>query len=254
MKTNPAIIINPAAAEDGPLDEVVRVYVWEVPVRVTHWLIALSIAVLSVTGLYIGHPFLVVSGPAGQHFVMGTMKTVHFYTAFVFAAAVLVRVIWMFSGNNYATWDKFIPVHRKRRVALLPTLKFYLFRLRKPPGFVGHNPLAGLAYLAVFGLYGVAILTGFTIYAADAALGSPLRGFAALIPLFGGLQIARWIHHGVMWLLLGFSVHHLYSGVLMSTVEQNATMESIFSGYKFVRREDLVYSGYRFIDRQDVQD
>jgi Ni/Fe-hydrogenase 1 B-type cytochrome subunit len=39
-----------------------------------------------------------------------------------------------------------------------------------------------------------------------------------------------------MWLLLGFAVHHVYSAVLMSTVEANATMESIFSGYKFVRR------------------
>jgi hypothetical protein len=27
-------------------------------------------------------------------------------------------------------------------------------------------------------------------------------------------------------------------------------MESIFSGYKFVPREDLMYSGYRFINRK----
>ena len=49
-----------------PSDVIVRVYVWEVPVRVTHWLIALSIIVLSVTGLYIGRPFMTVPGPAGQ--------------------------------------------------------------------------------------------------------------------------------------------------------------------------------------------
>ena len=30
--------------------DIARVYVWQVPVRVTHWLIALSIVVLSVTG------------------------------------------------------------------------------------------------------------------------------------------------------------------------------------------------------------
>jgi hypothetical protein len=36
----------------------------------------------------------------------------------------------------------------------------------------------------------------------------------------------------------------------MSTVEANATVESIFSGYKFVPREDLEFSGYRFIDRK----
>ena len=43
--------------------ELVRVYVWQIPVRVTHWLIAGSIILLSVTGLYIGRPFMTVSGP-----------------------------------------------------------------------------------------------------------------------------------------------------------------------------------------------
>jgi Ni/Fe-hydrogenase 1 B-type cytochrome subunit len=236
------------------MSELVRVYVWEWPVRMTHWLIALSIAVLSVTGFYIGHPFVIVSGPAGEHFVMGTTKVVHFYAAIVFTLAVLARVVWMFIGNNYARWDKFLPVRRQRVAGILPTLQFYLFALRKPPGFIGHNPVAGLAYVAVFLLYFVEIATGFTLYAADAHVGSPMRIFVALAPFLGGLATDRWIHHVIMWLLLGFAVHHVYSAILMSQVEANATMESIFSGYKFVPRQDLVYSGYRFIDRKDVHD
>ena len=60
--------------------------------------------------------------------------------------------------------------------------------------------------------------------------------------------MARFIHHIVMWLLLGFGVHHVYSAVLMSQIEQNATMESIFTGYKFLRRGDLVHSGYRYLE------
>ena len=75
------------------------------------------------------------------------------------------------------------------------------------------------------------------MHGASADVGSPLRWFTSLAPLVGGLQVARWIHHVVMWLLLGFAVHHVYSGVLMSTIEANATMESIFSGYKFVPRK-----------------
>ena len=234
--------------------DIVRVYVWEVPVRVTHWLIALSILVLSVTGFYIGYPFITVSGPAGQNFVMGWAKAIHGYAAYVFIAAVLTRVIWMFTGNRYARWDKFIPVHRQRRHGLWPTLKFYLFALRKPPGFVGHNPLAGLTYTLVFGLYFLAIATGLVMRGASAEVDSPLRWFASWAPLFGGLQIARWIHHAVMWLLLGFAVHHVYSSVLMSTVEANATTESMFSGYKFVPPEDLEHSGYRFINRKGQVD
>jgi Ni/Fe-hydrogenase 1 B-type cytochrome subunit len=234
--------------------DLVRVYVWEVPVRVTHWLIAFSIVVLSVTGFYIGRPFITVTGPANQHFVMGWVKTIHGYTAFVFMASVVARLIWMFTGNRYAHWDKFIPVHAKRRHGLWPTLKFYLFALRKPPGFVGHNPLAGATYTLVFLLYFVAIATGLTLRGASADVGSPVRWFASLAPLLGGLQIARWIHHATMWLLLGFAVHHVYSSVLMSTIEANATVESIFSGYKFVPQEDLEYSGYRFINRRGQVD
>jgi Ni/Fe-hydrogenase 1 B-type cytochrome subunit len=239
---------------DTAASEIVRVYVWELPVRVTHWLIALSIAVLSATGIYIGHPFITVSGPAGEHFVMGWAKVIHSYAAIAFTLSVLARVTWMFTGNKYAHWDKFIPVHRPRRSGLWPTLKFYLFALRKPPGFVGHNPLAGLTYTLVFGLYFTAIATGLAMYSASAGVGSPMRAFTFLIPFAGGLQTARWIHHIVMWLLLGFTVHHVYSGVLMSSVEANATMESIFSGFKFVPREDLQFSGYRFINRKGQVD
>jgi Ni/Fe-hydrogenase 1 B-type cytochrome subunit len=223
-----------------------KVYVWQIPVRVTHWLIALSIVVLAVTGIYIGRPFIAVSGPAGERFVMGTMRTIHFYAAIVFSLSVFARIVWMFLGNRYASWRSFLPVERRRWKGLWPTLEFYLFLLRKPPGFVGHNPVAGLSYTAVFALYLVEIATGFGLYAMSAAAGSPLRPFGFLLALFGGAQMARWIHHIVMWLLLGFAVHHVYSATLMSQIEQNATMESIFSGFKFVRREDLVHSGYRF--------
>ena len=89
------------------------------------------------------------------------------------------------------------------------------------------------------------IATGFTLYSPSAPTWSPMHAFGFLIPVFGGLQTARWIHHAGMWLLLGFMVHHVYSAVLMSQVEANATMESMFSGYKFVPEEDVLRPGVR---------
>jgi Ni/Fe-hydrogenase 1 B-type cytochrome subunit len=227
-----------------------RVYVWQVPVRICHWLIFASIAVLSVTGFYLGSPFLSEPGEAGRHFATGTMRAIHFYAAIVFALAVVTRLVWMFRGNRYARWDKFLPVDRKRWRGLGPTLKFYLFAMRKPPGFIGHNPLAGIVYAGVFGMYLVQIATGLAIYGASAHVGSPTRPFAALLPLLGGLATARFVHHAIMWGIWGFAAHHVYSAVAMSQIEQNATIESIFSGYKFVPHEDLVYSGYRFRERE----
>ncbi len=227
-----------------------QVYVWELPVRITHWLIALSMVVLAATGIYIGYPFLMVPGRATDRFVTGTIRIVHSYAAIVFTLSALSRIAWMFAGNKYSRWDKLLPVRAIRRRGILPTLKFYLFLLRKPPGFVGHNPVAGLSYMAVFSLYLVMIATGFAMFSASAGVHSIMHRFDFLVPLLGGLQSARWIHHVVMWLLIGFVVHHVYSAVLMSHVEVNGTVESIFTGWKFVPREDLVHSGYRFIDRE----
>jgi len=217
-------------------EDVVRVRVWDLVVRSTHWLIALSIAVLAVTGLDIGHPMLLSAGSASDRFVMGWVRVVHFYAAIVFSLAVLSRLLWLFVGKGHATWREFVPVAPERRAGLGSTLKFYLFMRRTPAPSVGHNPLAAAAYVLVFGLYIVMILTGTGLYAVD-AVHSPLAFAKIFLPLFGGITGARWVHHVVMWLLIGFFVHHLYSAILTSVVEKNGTMESIFTGNKWVPRD-----------------
>jgi Ni/Fe-hydrogenase 1 B-type cytochrome subunit len=220
-------------------EALVPIYVWEIPVRLTHWLIVLSMVVLAVTGFYIGRPFITVTGPAGENFVMGWMRFIHFIAAIVFTLSVASRIVWMFMGNRYARWSQLIPAARTRWRGLVATLKFYLFTRDRPPEYAGHNPLAGAAYALVFVLYLVMIGTGFALYSAGAHLDSPTRIFSFLIPWFGGLQTARWIHHVGMWLLIGFAVHHVYSALLVDHLEKNATLGSIFSGNKWVR-EDLL--------------
>jgi Ni/Fe-hydrogenase 1 B-type cytochrome subunit len=217
-------------------EALVRVRVWDRIVRNTHLLIALSIVVLSVTGVLIGHPLLVSTGPAGRSFLMGTVKVVHFYAAIVFTLAVLSRIVWMFVGPGHASWREFFPIDPERRKRLVPTLLFYLFLRRRPPTGLGHNPLAGLSYVVVFGLYLVMVATGLGLYAVDAGAGSPLHAMTFVLPIFDGAQGARWVHHVVMWLLLGFVVHHVYSAVLTAIVERNGTIDSIVTGWKWVPR------------------
>jgi len=228
-------VARPAALSQTP--DRISVYVWELPVRLTHWLIFGSMAFLVVTGLYMGNPWIVVPGQAGQHFVMGTMKAIHYYCAIVFTLSVLARLWWMVVGNRWANWKQFIPVTMRRARGIPGTLLFYLFGSPTPPGFVGHNPLAGVTYVAVFFLYLVMICTGLGLFSISADVGSPMRAFGFLLTLFGGPQTARFLHHVVMWLLLGFVAHHIFSALLMSRVEKNGTIDSIFSGYKFVPPE-----------------
>jgi len=211
-----------------------RVYVWELPVRWTHWLLFFSIIVLSATGYYIGHPFISAPGPAGAHFVMGTMRTIHLYAAIVFTISALVRIYWFFMGNLYARWTDFLPVSGRRLQSLWKTFLFYSFVRHEPDDYVGHNALAGFSYAIIFAVYIVMIATGFALYTVYASESSPAQSFGFLIPILGGLPVARLIHHIGMWIILIFAVVHIYFVFLSSTIEHIGTFDSIFSGYKFV--------------------
>ena len=126
----------------------------------------------------------------------------------------------------------------RRRTGLAKTLVFYLFIRPRMPLFEGHNPLAGATYSLVFALYLVMIFTGLSLYAVDAHVDSPVRFMRGALPLLGGAQGARWIHHVGMWLLLGFGVHHLYSAVLVALTERNGTIGSMITGYKWIKPEE----------------
>ena len=214
-----------------------RVYVWDLLVRSTHWLIVLSMVVLIATGIFIGNPYLVPDEASTSGFLMAKMKLIHSYGAIVFTLAVVSRVIWMFIGPQYARWDQFLPIAPDRYKKLWGTFLFYIFVRRHPPPAVGHNPLAGATYIGVFFLYFVMILTGFGLFAVSAG-DSFMTWFDWLLPIFGGAQMARWFHHVAMWLLVGFAVHHGASALLMSLVEKNGTMDSIFSGFKTLTTEE----------------
>ena len=229
----------PARLSLRPKDEaqgLERVYVWDAVVRGTHWTIVVTLMVLTITGIYIGRPYFIPLGAPDQQFVMGTMKIVHFYTAIAFTLAVLVRFGWMFTGSFYARWHQFIPTTKKRRADIVRMLKFYTFVTPEPPLFVGHNPLAGVTYVVVFVCYFLMILTGLGLYSVDAG-DSYMRVWGFLLPVFGGPQTARWIHHIVMWLLIAFFAHHIWSAVQVSRYEGQGLMDSIFSGYKFLPRK-----------------
>jgi Ni/Fe-hydrogenase 1 B-type cytochrome subunit len=42
-----------------------------------------------------------------------------------------------------------------------------------------------------------------------------------------------------MFAFFAFVIHHVYSAVLVSWEERNGLIESIFTGYKFVPRDEL---------------
>ena len=130
-----------------------NVYVWQLPVRITHWVTVICIGVLTVTGIFIAFPFMGTTGDAVNQYLMGDIRFAHFVAAFVFTVSVLFRIYWMFVGNKWANWRQFLPVQSWRRRGIRRMLGFYLFIRRKLPATIGHNPLAGMAYSVVFILF-----------------------------------------------------------------------------------------------------
>ena len=214
-------------------------YVWEWPVRLTHWINVISILVLSFTGFYIGNPF--ISVPETSSYVMGWMRFIHFAFAYLFALSVLSRIIWFFIGNKYAGWRELFPWATKEgRNHMIGTFRYYTFLAKTPPYVVGHNALAAVAYSVVFSLFIFMCVSGFALYGQFAPGGFWDGMLGGLLTSFGNQGLRLW-HHIVMWFLLAFGIHHVYSAWLMEIKEKNGTMASIYSGYKFVEPDDIGY-------------
>jgi Ni/Fe-hydrogenase 1 B-type cytochrome subunit len=229
---------HPAAQHAGKSagrTDVVTLRVWQLPVRLIHWGLVLSILVLSVTGFYIGVPVL---RPAGAPQVMAVIRNLHLMFGYFFIALLLARVAWMFSGNQWERWDQFVPWPKYRREMLWPSLKYYLFLEREPPPVVGHNPLAGATYLLLLFMFLVQAVTGLALEAVEER-GELLWSLTGWVFNIAGIPTVRFVHHLIMWLTIGFVVHHVYSAILVDHEERSGEISSIISGFKTVPKDRL---------------
>ncbi len=212
------------------------VYVWELPVRFTHWIIFLCVLTLSVTGFYIGAPF--IHPLSTDQYLMGWMRFVHFTAAYVFLMSLAIRLYWAFVGNKYSNWRAFNPFSRNYWKRLIDGIKFYLFISRKPPHAEGHPPLASFTYVLLWLLFIFEIITGFAMYSLSHQAGGLWTFMGGWLLDFMNLQLIRLFHHLVMYAILAFVIVHVYICWIISGVEGSGLMSSIFNGYKFFRSKE----------------
>jgi len=229
----------PTASNEEPLFE--RVYVWEAPIRLTHWVNALSLIVLFSTGLYIAHPVFTGSGEAWNTFVMGRVREVHFAAGYVFAVALALRFLWFLLGNEHTRSGIPRPWSPEWwRAFLGQGIRYVTLDVGAPP--LGHNAMAGVSYAVFMGALGFAqILTGFALYSQSTPGGfwDGLVGWVT--PLLGGVYNTAMWHHLFAWGFALFVVLHIYIVVLDSREYKNGLAGSIFSGYKFRRKGQKVH-------------
>jgi Ni/Fe-hydrogenase 1 B-type cytochrome subunit len=218
-----------------------RVYVWDFPVRLYHWVNAFCVVILAISGYFIGKPLgLSYSTEAYQQYWFGTLRFVHFVTAFVFFFNFVYRIYWGFAGSRYARWNYFIPLTKTQWREIVDILRVDILQMRMRGKIsIGHNALAGFTYFLTFLVFLFQVLTGFALYSANSSSFLP-KLFHWVIPLMGGDFAVRQWHHMFMWFFVIFAMVHVYLVFYHDYVEGRGTTSSMVGGWKFEREEDLV--------------
>ncbi len=221
--------------------KLLRVFVWEFPVRLFHWINALAVLVLIISGYLIGNPpALISSEEASYRYLFGTIRYIHFVSAYIFAFNWMFRIYWAFVGNKYANWRNFIPTNRRYIKELISVLKIdVLLAKSKEHMSVGHNAMAGFTYFLLFLASLLIIVTGFGLYAPMSDWWFP-ELFTWVAPAFGGDFALRNIHHSLMWFFVFFSLIHIYLVFYHDYVEGRGEISSMGGGWKFIEEKEFI--------------
>jgi Ni/Fe-hydrogenase 1 B-type cytochrome subunit len=203
---------------------------WSILLRLFHWMFALSIVFLVVTGFYINNPWTNTLIEGSASFPMAIMRYIHFIAAYVLSSAVLIRLfLYIFGNAQERIWD-ILPITRRNLNNLKMTLLQYSYISDKHDERLGHNILAGLAYLITFTAALLMIASGFYMLFPEVAFWEKWG-----LMIFGSQQSARFLHHLTMWWFMIFAVVHIYLTIWNDCSEPEGLISSMFTGDKFNR-------------------
>lgn len=190
----------------------VRRPIYEHPwaVRLAHWTNAVSVTVLTLSGLQIFNAFpsfgskvpqenLIEAVPAAITLGgwLGGALQWHFTFMWVFMAGAAFYVVSQAVSGHYRT----VLFSRADVAQVWPMARHYFLFGPKPPATAQYNGLQKLAYTSALGFGALSMLTGLVMY-------KPVQ-LSALGWLFGGYDGARLVHFVAMCGLLSFIPGHL---------------------------------------------
>ncbi|GHT91889.1 putative Ni/Fe-hydrogenase B-type cytochrome subunit [Betaproteobacteria bacterium] len=218
--------------------QVYSVYVFEAPLRVWHWVNALLMVILAVTGYLIGKPPPTLAGEAADHYVMGYIRFIHFSASYLFAIGLLARLYWAFVGNRHARQIFLLPFTDKEWwKEVIYELRWYLFLEHTPKKYLGHNPMALLMMFFFFTVFAFGMtLTGFGLFVefrGAGGIGDWLFGW--VVPLLGGSQQTHAWHRLGMWLMMSFAVLHIYAAIREEVLSKHSLISTMISGWRMFK-------------------
>ena len=208
------------------------------PVRLWHWATVIVVLGLCVTGFFIASPLPSLSGDTSEQFQMGTFRELHFIGAYLMGIGFLWRGYWALVGGPHARLIYFVPFWRAAWWAeLMSVIRWYLFIDRKPHKWVGHNPLARASMFGLFTLGSTFMLfSGFGLYSEQTGLGSwQDKLFGWTLALAGSSMTLRTWHHVGMYVLVLFTIAHIYAAVRDDIMGRVSTISSMVNGWRTFR-------------------
>jgi Ni/Fe-hydrogenase b-type cytochrome subunit len=221
-------------------DEKIK-YVWSAPVRIIHWCVFLSVAVLLVSGLYLAYlpSFISPPGEPVNTFFMAQMRFIHFVAAVVFDICVFISIYLIFFSAFHAPWRELIPSPTNLKKFFIQ-LKYYFKLSGERIDYEYEDPVDIISFLSFYTLAILLMLTGFALYAAHYTVGgwwhSVLQFYSeTVVSIFGGLKAVHNAHHFLWWLILIWVLIHVYFQFWKTIKFKTGNLDAIFGGYRYKR-------------------
>jgi Ni/Fe-hydrogenase 1 B-type cytochrome subunit len=213
-----------------------RIYVWEFPVRFTHWINFLCILTLSLTGFYMGRPL--THAVFTKQYVMGWIRFIHFVAAYTFLMSFIIRIYWSLAGNKHANMIQWLPLTSERISDLINDIKCHLVLDIKSTCKVGHTSLGAFVFVILYIMVLFQILSGFAIYSVNHT-GANWRVIGGWLEDLIFFKTLKMYHNIFIYIIISFLPIHLFMSWINNHKNKNRLLSSIFSGYKFMPAKDL---------------
>ncbi|WP_024520487.1 Ni/Fe-hydrogenase, b-type cytochrome subunit [Bradyrhizobium sp. Tv2a-2] len=225
-------------ARIDPSGERDTVYVYDVPLRLWHWINAAAILVLGLTGYFIGSGTPTALGEASGSFLFGYIRFAHLSAGYVLTVGFLLRIYLALIGTLHAKQIFYVPLWRKSYWAdLLYEFRWYAFLEAKPKKYVGHNPLAQVAMFSMFTqTITFMVVTGFALYAQGAGNDSwQYQFFSWVFSIWPNTQDVHTWHHLGLWVIVSFTLVHIYAVIREDVITRQSIVFSMISGKREFR-------------------
>jgi len=231
-----ALMFSEGARESQEIQTAVLVY--EVPVRLWHWMNALAIFTLFVTGYLIATGTPSVGGEASSHFIFGNIRLLHYAAGQVFAWGFLARALFALVGNHTSREIYYVPFWRPEwRKGFVGMLRWYAFMQKRAPRFIGHNPIAQLMMFFTFVLPALAVIaTGLALYGEALGMDHFLRPVTDMVfKVTGGSLQTHVVHHLCMWVMVAFAILHIYAAIREEIMSRQSMISTMISGWRMFK-------------------